>query len=121
MIDPHALQEIVKAASSRAKEAYELAAKAHQRLDELENSNARTIESMKAMFSAAVHESSKEQAAALTKLSADSKSQSTSIEALIEALKNQEAGRARELRTNRTLFVVLAVILTAFVEYCRHT
>jgi hypothetical protein len=121
LLDPQAIQEVVKAAMSRAKEAFELAAKANQRLDDLENSHARTIESVKEIFSAAVHENSKEQAAALTKLSAESKSQSTSIVALIEALKNQEAGRARELRTNRALFVVLAVILTAFVEYCRHS
>lgn len=121
LLDPHAIQEIVKAAMSRAKEAFELAAKANARLDELESSNARTIESMKVMFSAAVHENSKEQAAALATLSLESQAQSKSIGALITQLAKQETARTRELRTNRALFVVLAVILTALVEFARHT
>lgn len=114
------VEDVARSAHKLAREALEHGMRANRRLDELEQSHSRTVESMKSMFATAVRESSKESAQELLRLSNDSKAQSASINALIGALTKQEAARARELRTNRALFVVLAVVLTVFVEYCRN-
>lgn len=121
ILDPAAILEIARSAMKRAQEAYELAARANQRLDDIENAHARTVESMKSMFATAVRENSKEQAAAIGKLGEESKAQSASIDKLIDQLSKQEEARTKELKTNRALFVVLAFVLTVFVEYCRRT
>lgn len=121
IIDPAATLEIARSAMKRAQEAYELSARNSARIDELEHSSARTVESMKTIFATAVRENSKEQAAAIGKLGEESKAQSASIDKLIDQLSKQEEARTKELKTNRALFVVLAFVLTVFVEYCRRT
>lgn len=121
IVDEASAEDIARAAHKLAREALEHALEARRRLDELEHAQARTVESMKSIFADAVREHSHESAEALTKLSKDSEAQSASISKLVTQLSKQEEARTKELKTNRALFVVLACVLTVFVEYCRRT
>lgn len=114
IIEQASIEEIARAALKRATEARDLALRANQRIDELENANARTIESMKAMFSSAVRENSREQAKAIDQ-------QTKAIEGITSAVKAIEGRRDRDFANMRAVFVVLSIVLTMTVEFCRRT
>lgn len=117
IIDPAATLEVARSAMKRAQEAYELSARNSARIDELEHSSARTVESMKAMFATAVRENSAEQATALKSLTKRVDEQTTSLNTVIVSLNAQASVRSSELRTNRVLFAIL-VIAASCIARC---
>lgn len=116
IIDPAATLEVARSAMKRAQEAYELSARNSARIDELEHSSARTVESIKAMFATAVRENSTEQAKALTSLSSRVDEQTASLNTVIVALNAQASVRSAELRQNRVLFAVLVIVASCIAR-----